>query len=245
MPMLFMNSRVVKRVPLDFDWPLNEVWKGYLMGGEFDFPCCTTCGPRDGYGRSCGDGLTPEARAVEQSFYAFGCREEIRWCDKLGQAEVDHLVAEGRLSTWVPGEDGERGHWEQRPRSAAEVNASPHIHDAINRWKLVSFRCKQLGIDESCPDCGGHGDIATNEQREAADNWKGAEPPTGEGYQLWETISEGSPITPVFPRPVDLAQWCAENLTAPGTSDQLHVGDWLSVIDGDVTATDIHSGEMV
>lgn len=25
------------------------------------------------------------------------------------------------------------------------------------------------------------------------------DPPEGEGYQLWETVSEGSPISPVFP----------------------------------------------
>lgn len=29
--------------------------------------------------------------------------------------------------------------------------------------------------------------------------WEKTEPPTGEGWQLWETVSEGSPISPVFP----------------------------------------------
>lgn len=29
----------------------------------------------------------------------------------------------------------------------------------------------------------------------------------GEGYQLWETISEGSPVSPVFATPAELATW--------------------------------------
>lgn len=28
-------GRVVKRVPMDFDWPLGKVWKGYLQDGKW------------------------------------------------------------------------------------------------------------------------------------------------------------------------------------------------------------------
>jgi hypothetical protein len=31
------------------------------------------------------------------------------------------------------------------------------------------------------------------------DAWEEEPPPEGEGWQLWETVSEGSPISPVFP----------------------------------------------
>lgn len=37
------------------------------------------------------------------------------------------------------------------------------------------------------------------------------DPPTGEGFQLWESTSEGSPISPVFPSAEDLAEWMSEN----------------------------------
>jgi hypothetical protein len=43
--------------------------------------------------------------------------------------------------------------------------------------------------------------------------WKGylnpqrTDPPKGEGYQLWETVSEGSPCSPVFKSPEELAHW--------------------------------------
>lgn len=39
------------------------------------------------------------------------------------------------------------------------------------------------------------------------------EPPKGEGYQLWETTSEGSPVSPVFKTLDKLCEWCEENAT--------------------------------
>ena len=38
--------------------------------------------------------------------------------------------------------------------------------------------------------------------------WPMAEPPTGDGYQIWETV-KGSPISPVFATPEELAQHMA------------------------------------
>lgn len=38
-------------------------------------------------------------------------------------------------------------------------------------------------------------------------------PPEGEGYQLWSTTSEGSPISPVFATLDELCAWCADNAT--------------------------------
>lgn len=35
------------------------------------------------------------------------------------------------------------------------------------------------------------------------------DPTPGEGYQLWETVSEGSPISPVFATADELAEWMA------------------------------------
>lgn len=39
------------------------------------------------------------------------------------------------------------------------------------------------------------------------------EPPTGDGYQLWDTTSEGSPQSPVFETLDALCEWCADNAT--------------------------------
>jgi hypothetical protein len=38
-------------------------------------------------------------------------------------------------------------------------------------------------------------------------NWRPYDPPTGPGYQLWETLTEGSPISPVFETAEKLAGW--------------------------------------
>lgn len=38
-------------------------------------------------------------------------------------------------------------------------------------------------------------------------------PPFGDGYQLWETTSEGSPVSPVFKTLDELCEWCEDNAT--------------------------------
>lgn len=60
------------------------------------------------------------------------------------------------------------------------------------------------------------------------------EPPAGydyegtKGYQIWETCSEGSPISPVFLKPKDLAKWMVENDDSV-TKDTTY-GGWLKFI---------------
>ena len=41
--------------------------------------------------------------------------------------------------------------------------------------------------------------------------WTEATVPTGEGYQLWETTTEGSPITPVFASFHELHEYIKKN----------------------------------
>lgn len=216
-------GRDVKRVPLDFDQSLFTTWEGYLRPDRFDELPCRVCG---------GDGFTPAARAVSETFYPHRIRtgsfpgagehaERLAWCDKIGQAEVDNLLAKGRLRTLVsrePTEDNPRDwEWQALPRTAEDVNAEQHCgglsgHDAINRMILVRFRCEVLGIAMPCVACDGHGSVeAYPGQRAEAEAWEPTGPPEGEGWQLWETVSEGSPVSPVFASSEDLARW----LTTP------------------------------
>ncbi len=37
------------------------------------------------------------------------------------------------------------------------------------------------------------------------------DPPTGPAYQVWETVSEGSPISPPFTNPHEMAAWMVAN----------------------------------
>ncbi len=38
-------------------------------------------------------------------------------------------------------------------------------------------------------------------QQTAYDAWEQMPPPDGDGYQLWETVTNGSPVSPVDARP--------------------------------------------
>jgi len=60
------------------------------------------------------------------------------------------------------------------------------------------------------------------------DAWVGTDPPTGEGFQLWETTSEGSPVSPVFETDEALAEWCEANAT-PFASFKWSRERWLNM----------------
>lgn len=205
-------SREVRRVPMDFDCPIGDTWGGYLRPEELDLPTCATCD---------GDGSSPEARAVANTFYPHmivsagawhGAREHadsLAWHDKIGQAEVDMLIEKGRLQecrSRQPTDDNPRDwEWVSVPRTAAEVNAANAPgsgmmagHDGINRMYLIQFRCERLGIPIACKTCDGSGEVAGPELKAAHEAWEPTPPPVGDGWQLWQTVSEGGPVTPVF-----------------------------------------------
>lgn len=50
------------------------------------------------------------------------------------------------------------------------------------------------------------------------------EPPTGDCFQLWETTSHGSPMSPVFETPRELAKWIA------GESPNSSYDEWLNFV---------------
>jgi hypothetical protein len=246
-------SREVRRVPVYFDWPLNEVWQGYLMPDDLALPQCSAC---KGMGWSKEAELlqarwygyapfqpgdrgsepltvdTPAVRAFAErnvahspGFYGSGeaaiVREAQRliemwnqqWNHHLNQDDVNALVEAGRLMdfthTWTRNEG-----WQPKDPpyvpTAAEVNEWNILtmgHDSINQWVVAKAELARLGQPELCAACDGKGDVGTEEQRAAHEAWEPADPPTGEGWQLWETVSEGSPVSPVFPDREGLVHW--------------------------------------
>lgn len=249
-------GRQVKRVPLDFSWPIDTIWTGYLMPESLHETECATC-KGSGYSAAakrlhdvwCGKvpfdptengsvpytASTPEVRAFAErnvryapKFYgdseASIVREAQRladlfngqWSHHLSQEDVDALVASERLydftHTWDP-----ESRWQPKnpaPKvTAAEVNRwsiGGLGHDSINCHVVIEALCKRNEVHMICRDCGGHGSIeAYPGQRGEAEEWTSTEPPSGEGWQLWETVSEGSPITPVYDTPEGLAKHIA------------------------------------
>lgn len=278
-----MGHRIVKRVPMNFGWPLKKVWPGYLTPDWLHEEQCQTCGGSgyssraqelhdQWYGNApfnpseTGSTLlttsTPEVRAfaernVNRSPEFYGTGEEAierearrlvdhwnrQWCHHLEQVDVDALIAANRLydltHTWSKEE-----RWKPRdPMPAitpADVNAwslKGFGHDSINCWVAVEAKCEREDVPYTCATCDGHGGIeAWGGQREVADTYPSIEPPTGDGWQLWETTSEGSPVSPVFKSAEDLADWCGENATA-FASLKMTSSEWLrSFLDGTTDA---------
>ena len=74
-----------------------------------------------------------------------------------------------------------------------------------------------------------------------SDMFDDIEPPSGEGYQCWETVSEGSPISPVFKTLDELCQWLANHPT--GITDQLSASDWKDALSKNCGVIDLHTKE--
>lgn len=215
-------GRTLKRVPLDFNWPLHQTWKGFL--NPYSSQECKSC---------YGSGLNTATKQLSDEWYTH-LRTDGKegWMYHLEQEDVQALIDADRLwdftrvprnaeqeevvknkiagggNSWLPESNG-------YIPTADEVNKWAKIglgHDAVNQWICVKARAQRLGIYGECPFCKGEGVIwQTEEIKKLHEEWQLFEPPKGNGFQLWETTSEGSPISPVFSTIESLCDWCAEN----------------------------------
>lgn len=165
----------------------------------------------DHYGELNEFNVSKEARRLA-SIYNKG------WNHHLHQRDVDALVDADRLfdftRDFVPGQ----GWIKKNPVpfvSAKEVNEwslGGFGHDAINAGIVIRTECERLGYELLCEKCAGHGEVwRSGADKIASEEWEPEEPPTGEAYQVWETVSEGSPISPAFANPEELAEWLVDN----------------------------------
>lgn len=213
-------GREIKRVALDFSWPTSMVWKGYIS--PYRSQECTVCDS---------SGFNPETKEIADAWYDFRHTGK-RWVNQLTQDECDELTRQGRLSEllpyrchfdkdlekWMGWVNGERIEVEAPLMPSADVvnrwSRNGLGHDAINRWICVEVRARRLGVYGKCTVCGGAGEIWFNETIEKlASNWYKDErydPPTGEGWQLWEDTTEGSPVSPVFSTSDGLIQYLVD-----------------------------------
>ena len=183
-------GRLLKRVPLDFDAPLKQVWNGYV--NPFYVACSENC--EGGYS-SLYRSLQPIVRGI------------------MGSPELSPI------SSQLSGDrSGEYSH-------------------------IVNFG-KTFGLPDDfmiCPVCSGHGiDPLFYGQY---DTWEKVEPPTGDGYQLWENRSEGSPISPVFHSLGELATWAEENATTFG-SHKADKKTWIRILAGEESFIDLKDGNV-
>lgn len=217
-------SYELKRVPLDFNAPLNKVWQVNVY--ETDCPICGGNGQSREYATLQqywyestlpGDNNLP-AELVAQLF-----NRPAPWKCNLDEVEVELLSREGRLFQ-VP-----------LPHTAKRVNRwaknDPFGHDTLTMHLLIKrhldtfnlpsncINCNGEGV-MTCPACGGVGTIG-GDRCEACYH----PIPTGDGYQVWETVSEGSPISPVFATPDAVVDWLvAAGYTRAGSQKFVKMG---------------------
>lgn len=280
-------GRELRRVQMDFSWPLGVPWEGFV-NPHYTAHECDVCG---------GTGMTPEARGFnsewcgrvpfrpedrgsrphdpnasyvvdfarrnvtrapehyltkgEAEYYISSGeivnhaieREAVRlaslwnsaWSHHLNDEDVKALVAAGRLidftHTFEPGEG-----WKPKDPPYVpwpeEVNAwscGGLGHDSINAHVCIEARCERAGVGYECSACDGEAVVwPSPEAKQAYESWEPIPPPDGEGYQIWENVTEGSPVSPVFATPEELARHMAANgvgLTS-GTTYEM----WLEFI---------------
>lgn len=185
-------GREVKRVPLDFNWPLDTPWGGYLQP---DYRPCP---------------WRASGRCVHGSTLAGA------WLGVI----VQHLMIlgddarRGELHPWVqhlalapdlpPGAD-------MTELTTALAGRAHHFmgHDTLDKWSATKKIIEAAGLDPNvwgvCPACRGH--VVHPDDYEKREAWEPTEPPTGPGWQVWENVTEGSPISPVFELKENLADW--------------------------------------
>lgn len=219
-------GRELKRVPLDFLWPMNAIWKGYI--NPYRSVKCGACN---------GSGTSEKARIYERNWYG---ESTLLICSKpnpfqpgvlynpkahrynLTQIEIDALLKEDVLKReWFT--EGE-----VTPDKVKKLLLKAYMPIIDSSMHIcLDATAEAEGWDVDCPFCKGTGEHwFSDEIEKLSDEWKRQDPPTGEGYQLWTTTNEGAPVSPVFPTLEELAKWCETGATIFG-SDKLTYKGWL------------------
>jgi hypothetical protein len=194
----------------------------------------------------------PAIKREAARLHALWCDQ---WCHHLIQADVDALVEGGRLPDFThrprspeqaalleeQAAAGGSRYWLAEPNgyhpTAGEVNAwslGGLAHDATNSHVCIEARCVREGVPFMCARCKGSGKIwPTPAIKQQCDDWRRTDPPAGDGYQLWEDCSEGSPVSPVFTSLDELCAWAADHATT-FASFTATVEEWKEMLDGGI-----------
>ncbi|MDE2099689.1 MAG: hypothetical protein KGL39_20720 [Patescibacteria group bacterium] len=186
-------GRELKRVPLDFDWPLHKTWEGYVNPHYKKCPDCT-------------DGYTVARRYVHALVQLIMIAGE----DSLRGRKHPWLQNAGLCPVEPPTPD-----MAELTSGLAGREPSPLGHDSCDNWRAEAKIIAAAGLDPKvwgiCPTC--EGDAIDPAFKAAYEAWQAYEPPTGDGYQLWDTTGDGSPITPVFASLDALCKYASVNCT--------------------------------
>lgn len=271
-------GRELKRVALDFDWPLQKVWQGYINPLDTSVKC-----------PHCEMGMSPEAKHLHDlwwgyvefkpedngstpltvehpyvrwfaernctsspSFYGSGeeaiLREARRllghwngmWQHHLNQEDVDAIRADGGIwdfdREWIKKEGDERPRWYEKdvkPALTAKMVNDWGLQgmNQVPEWPVMKARLDRMGAPYECAHCEEGSIWPSEEAKLAYENWQRVEPPDGPGYQIWETVTEGSPLSPVFETAEELAEHMATTRFG-ADSNGTSFDQWMKFING-------------
>ena len=227
-------GREVRRVPLDFDWPLEKIWEGYTWPARLKGEPCGDCAGR---------GTTPAhdwalATAHMMLLLANDLRDQER-----GRPMHPYF------NDYYTSGYGTRPSADIADLTAGLAGREAGFlgHDSLDGWSALRKIVEAAGLDPEtwgiCAACEGHGETEKYPgQRADQDAWERTDPPEGEGWQLWSTTTEGHPMTPVFATAEELADYCAREAVSwfghtPAPRDQ-----WLRSFVGDEIAGMVRLG---
>lgn len=244
-------NREVKRVPLNFKWGLNTSWSGYV--NPFTIHDCKDC--ESGWSKDYEDlkdlWYYRDEKCWKLNPYGNGRYNTASWCNNITQEDVQALVDANRLwdftrvplndeqkeivrknkedggNSWLPFYNG----YVPTAKEVNEWSLKGFGHDTFNCTIVIKARLKKEGKSYLCSTCDGDNvDWQHPRAKEDYENWVKYEPPSGEGFQLWETTSPGSPITPVFETLELLCEYCEEYDVSSFGKDTLTKEEWLEVL---------------
>lgn len=201
-------GREIKRVALDFDWELGKTWKGFLN------PYYKECPEKD---KTCFGGITAGRKWFEEIIrFLMVAAEDAANPDRRGVYPHPYLQ-EFPLAVTKRTFGGYKTIPPTRELAelviglgARDTKRDPFGYCSSDNWIVQKKIMEAAGISSEekwgyCPIC--KGECIDPAVQEAYEAWTETPPPKGEGWQVWETVSEGSPVTPVFATAEELIEF--------------------------------------
>jgi hypothetical protein len=193
-------------------------------------------------------GVDPETATCDVSAeYVFEALRLTRhynsmWEYHLNDSDIDILVKRPEALGNTHHQDAD-GNWIEndppvRPTvEELQLSMLSSFSNTRIEYHLINGICEREGVRYLCDICEGAIEIWPSQaDRKLHDEWERPKPPSGTGYQLWSTVTDGTPNSPVFETPEELADFLVgpDSPERRGINSDLSRGEWLTFIIGEM-----------